>query len=397
MSPIYNTALSASTVSLPRCRRRGHHWCTSIAPDRGSIDSDTVSGNIEILIHSYDDVDADGSLAVQWRLNGGAWMDTTYEPGGEHYEATLDTTQLADGSHSIEVRSIDSHSAAAWEGISVTVNNTSPYAAIVASDGAVAHWRLGEASGTTAGDAVGSNDAAYVGSPTLGVTSLLSAETDTAVDFDGVDDYVNISNSTDINVGGPWSGRTIELWFDADDITTRQVLFEEGGISRGLSIYLDDGTLYATAWNTPNDDATSPWGPVTVSTTNFSADIWWHVVVVMDEANDQLAIYVDGASQDTATGVGNLFQHVAKMGLGAMSDDVVFFDGSVTNPALRTSSTVRSMRCRSTTQHSPRAMCWLTSKPASAVRRWRSASENRKTSSGEAGPSGPASCILGHL
>lgn len=332
---VYNTALSGSTVQ-DHTVLGGES--VAVAPSVDLIeepsDAEVLSGTVDVHIHASDNADPSSALVVQWRIDGGSWNATTYNSETDHHESSWDTTQVSDGSHVLEVRAIDTDSAVDTASISVNVNNSSLYAAVVASDGAVAHWRLGESSGTTASDETGNNDATYVGSPTLGVTSLLSNETDTAVDFDGVDDYVNIANSSDINVGGPWGGRTIELWFDADDINTRQVLFEEGGVSRGLSIYLDQGTLYATAWNTPNDDATSPWGPVTVSTTNFSANIWWQVVVVMDQANNELVLYVDGAEEDSAAGVGNLFNHVAKIGLGAMSDDVVFYDGAVTNSGL---------------------------------------------------------------
>jgi hypothetical protein len=64
---------------------------------------------------------------------------------------------------------------------------TAGYAAYIASLTPLAHWRLGEPSGTTMTDAVGggsgSHTGAYTGSPTLGVAGLLVGDADTAVTF----------------------------------------------------------------------------------------------------------------------------------------------------------------------------------------------------------------------
>ena len=46
--------------------------------------------------------------------------------------------------------------------------------------------------------------------------------------------------------------RTISLWFRADDVSINsrnQVLYEEGGTTRGLNIYLKNGSLYVGGWN----------------------------------------------------------------------------------------------------------------------------------------------------
>ena len=76
-----------------------------------------------------------------------------------------------------------------------------------------------------------------------------------AFSLDGVNDFVGIRSSSDINSGGPYTQRTIDLWFrTSDDVSKRQVLWEEGGYLRGLSIYIDRGRVYVNGWNLPNDD-----------------------------------------------------------------------------------------------------------------------------------------------
>ncbi|MCP3899121.1 MAG: LamG domain-containing protein [Desulfobacteraceae bacterium] len=73
----------------------------------------------------------------------------------------------------------------------ITVGDS--YKEVVATLLPTAHYRLGEASDTVAVDEMGNYNGTYIGSPTLGVDGLLVGDTDTAVSFDGVDDYVNLN------------------------------------------------------------------------------------------------------------------------------------------------------------------------------------------------------------
>ena len=45
--------------------------------------------------------------------------------------------------------------------------------------------------------------------------------------LNGSDDYITVPNTDAINLQNT-EDRTIEFWFKASDITTRQVLYEEG-------------------------------------------------------------------------------------------------------------------------------------------------------------------------
>lgn len=83
------------------------------------------------------------------------------------------------------------------------------YADLVTGDGATTYYRLGESSGTTADDAVGSDDHTYQSSPTLGATGLIS-DADTAVTLNGSSQYISqASPSANLNLGDKF---TVELW-----------------------------------------------------------------------------------------------------------------------------------------------------------------------------------------
>jgi concanavalin A-like lectin/glucanase superfamily protein/fibronectin type III domain protein len=84
------------------------------------------------------------------------------------------------------------------------------YAAAVAADNPVSHWRLGETSGSSAADQKGANPGVYLNAPTLGAASLLGSDTaNKAVGFDGANDEVSVANSPTLNLSSPV---TLEAW-----------------------------------------------------------------------------------------------------------------------------------------------------------------------------------------
>ena len=293
------------------------------------LDAELVASIVLIDVTAFDDRDVAGSLSVQVRVDGGAWWPAAWT--GSVYQVSWNTTAYADSTHTIDARATDvfPHTTNATQ-IIVSVDNSNPnaYADAVLADGPVAYLRLGEASGSTAADSSGNgNTGTYTSGPTLGVAGVVARTPDTAVDFDGVNDYVNIADSPDINNGGPFSEKSVELWFDADTVTPRQVLYEQGGDSRGISVYVEADMLYGLVWNVPSDGPGTPYGPLVVSTP-VTAGEQHHVVLVIDDVGDVMELYLDGTSVDTVGGVGPLHLHSANIGLGAMNDTARFADGT---------------------------------------------------------------------
>ena len=150
---------------------------------------------------------------------------------------------------------------------------------------------------------------------------------DGVLHLDGDGDFVSIANSSDINLG-TFQERTIALQFVADDVTNRQVLFEEGGTSRGLNIYIDDGQLYVGAHNIPETGFT----PTFISTP-IQAGQEISVALVLNGTDsvqpDALVGYVNGQSFGSAPG-SQIHQHSAGIGLGGVNQSTVFHDGNFT-------------------------------------------------------------------
>ena len=163
------------------------------------------------------------------------------------------------------------------------------YSDLIINDGPVAYWRLGESSGTTAADEMGNHAGTYVNSPTLGVAGALVGDTDTAVDLDGANDYINTSlNSTWINDNH--SLLTIEGWFQYTGGASYAALWgtRSTGLSGGMWMARQaNGTLQFTL------------AGIADYPTNYTvpSNQWVHIVAVRNGTSFKL--YVNGSLQDS--------------------------------------------------------------------------------------------------
>ncbi|MCP3976353.1 MAG: hypothetical protein GY720_17855 [bacterium] len=312
------------------------------------LNGTTVTGVVTVKIDADDAEDPVGSLLVEVSTDGEAtWDVATWNVAQGRYEYAWDTVLTGDGAAVVNARVTDSSPAtvdAAPIAVTVLTNPGASYSHAVLADGPNVYWRLGESSGTVAVDELGANDATYVGSPGLGTSGLITSA-DTAVGFDGGDDIVHIANSPEINQGGPYQTKSIELWFRADDLNGRQTLYEQGSVTRGLNLYLDGGQLYAGAWNTSlvAGDPTTPWGPIWLSTP-VAAGILYHAVAVFDYPGDTFRLYLNGSQVEVAGGVGQLHNHsLSSIGAqidwsryhtGAVQGETFYFDGVIDEVAL---------------------------------------------------------------
>lgn len=197
-----------------------------------------------------------------------------------------------------------------------------PLANAILNDSPDAYWSLNETSGTTADNqgSIGAGvDGATTGGPTLGAAALYTGG-DTAYDFDGINDGILIPDDAGINTG-TYTEKTVELVFNADDVTTRQVLYEEGGQTHGFTIYLDGGNLYVTGeengvWVDANINAA-----VATGTT-------YHVAFVFDQPNNSFEGFLNGVSMGSVTVGNSVFpSHSGDVGIGYAPDGVQFHDG----------------------------------------------------------------------
>ena len=93
-------------------------------------------------------------------------------------------------------------------------------------------WKFDEGSGTSAIEEQQNHNGTINGTP-----QWINVTGGKALQFDGTDDYVSIPNHNLINTGGPWASKTIFVIFKVDDAqaTTKQLIYEAGGKTRGLN------------------------------------------------------------------------------------------------------------------------------------------------------------------
>ena len=142
--------------------------------------------------------------------------------------------------------------------------------------------------------------------------------------LDGVNDFVTINNTTDINLG-THEQRTIHVEFTPTEVTSRQLIYEEGGGIRGFNIYIEDGQLYLGAYNIPETN----FRPTYLST-SITAGQTVSATIVLDAGPtitaDSFSGFVNGSLIGSAPAT-QLFGHAGGIGIGGANGNTVFHSG----------------------------------------------------------------------
>ncbi|MBV9832441.1 MAG: signal peptidase I [Marmoricola sp.] len=159
--------------------------------------------------------------------------------------------------------------------------SSATYASVVQGDAPQFYWRLGESSGSTAADAVGTRTGKLNGSWTWGQTGALPSQTgNTALHVDGgyVDQSAALSSGTAFSV---------EAWFRTSRTTGGALmsLVTTSGVDRSLYLGTDGKLRFG---RNGSAGVTSP--------TALNDGHWHHVVYTNASSGPQSAkLYVDGA------------------------------------------------------------------------------------------------------
>ncbi len=149
-----------------------------------------------------------------------------------------------------------------------------------------------------------------------------------AIEFDGTGDHLDVADSDDINVGGPYSGKTLVVVFKTgSDVITRQVIWEQGAAVRGLSFYLDSGNLYINGWNLGENE--TQWG-LTGLNTPVSANAAYLATLIMDGDSGAFEGLVNGVRIGGARGTDLLHNHSGDCAFGHKEGATKFHDGTGT-------------------------------------------------------------------
>lgn len=138
----------------------------------------------------------------------------------------------------------------------------------------------------------------------------------------------SLSNSVDINTGSYLAKTTGIAFQTGNDVNTLQMLYEQGGTTRGISIFIENGELNLAAWNYAEEN----WGYKEV-TVGVAANTRYTASMVLDgafPANGTIEGFLNGSSIGTVNGVGNLYAHSGAIGIGEVADNTVANDTGLT-------------------------------------------------------------------
>lgn len=205
--------------------------------------------------------------------------------------------------------------------------SASPYTDAVLSTGGIrAYLRLGEGSGTTAFDNLGSFTGAYFNSPKLGAPGAVQGDPNTAVSFSGQAQYASFPRPIQDDF-------TLEFWFNS----------KGGGIGTGNTQWWQGaGLVDGEVPNVVNDFGTSldQQGQVWAGTGNPDTSIhsqpglndgnWHYVAFTRARAAGTLTLYIDGilvsrqggASTQSLTNPLHLRIGMLQSGINAVSGSV---------------------------------------------------------------------------
>lgn len=177
---------------------------------------------------------------------------------------------------------------------------------------------------------------------TTGVAAPTYRSTSSAINFNPTVDFTSsstsltIANNSDFNTATSYTNKGINLAFrtSTTDVTDRQVLYEQGGSTRGIIIYIRSGNLHVSAYNRNNDGTGSPWNNGTnITTVSTAVTTNTEYIITLELAgasgvSGTLTAYLNGASFGTLSSVGLLFSDTDGIEFGGSDGTSQYDDGS---------------------------------------------------------------------
>lgn len=177
---------------------------------------------------------------------------------------------------------------------------------------------------------------------TTGVAAPTYRSTSSAINFNPTVDFTSastsltIANNSDFNTATSYTNKGINLAFrtNTTDITDRQVIYEQGGNTRGIIVYIRAGNLHVSSWNRNNDGTGSPWNNSTnISTVSTSISANTEYIVTLELAGTSgvsgtLTPYLNGQSFGSLSSIGLLFSDTDGIEFGGSDGSTQFDDGT---------------------------------------------------------------------
>jgi hypothetical protein len=327
---VYKTGLSASQVSA--------HYTTgttstgtadTTAPSAPGSLTATATSASRINLSWTASTDNVGVSGYKIFRNGSGSPLTTVGASTLSY---ADTTASPSTTYTYQVTAFDAAgnestqaSASATTPAETTTPPPSGYAAAVLSDGATGYWRLGEASGTTAANAVsGGSAGTYKNSPTLGQPSLLPGDAaNTSVRFNGTSQSVAIPFNAGVDAS---TAVTVEAWIKPNALPATGRWASVATKPESFTLQFSGDQLeFTIIQNGVRQRMRAPSGTIVAGQV-------YHVIGTYD--GKQSKLYVNGKLVPARTLTGAISQNPQGFNIGSWDGASEFFNGWIDDVAV---------------------------------------------------------------
>ena len=303
-----------------------------------NIDASTPTPSVAVRVLGRDDIS--GVTQVRLSNDGSSWAAPIAYTGKESNTQTVawsltDPTYGGnnfDGTKTVYVQFRDASGKwSAPESDTIVLDRgggSSAYSNAVSGDSPVGYWRLGEKSGATAGDSAGANPGAYRNGALLGQPSLLAGDSaNSAVRFDGTNDYVNIPSSSSLS---PTARVSVEAWIKPAALPSAGNFASVASKPESYSIQFNGPRLEFTIMQSgTRRRLQAPAGTVAVGQT-------YHVVGTYDGATQRL--YVNGTQVASASLTGAITTNSNELDIGSWNEGSEDFNGTIDEVAVYNST-----------------------------------------------------------
>jgi len=157
------------------------------------------------------------------------------------------------------------------------------------------------------------------------ITPIFAQETvpGTALDFDGIDDYINCGNDTSLSFGGT-APFTFEMWVKPHSNLSDGIFFSKINHGEEISEYkvgVTNGIVFFTR-------EVAPWD--IYATTVMQQDTWYHIAAVYNSSN--MIIYINGNIENTLNSPGAITATIHDVLIGAQlhfGEPSGFYNGEI--------------------------------------------------------------------
>ena len=145
--------------------------------------------------------------------------------------------------------------------------------------------------------------------------------------FDGIDDVLVLSNTADINTSSEVEEKTIAMALKTGaDVTSQQVLWEQGNNSKGLVLFIEQSMLYLHVYH--NNTFSEYVG------TAIASDTFYNVRAVYSVTSSKLQLYLGDKLMANLAVATSLRKHGAGIGLGGVNGNTKHWNGNeIASPA----------------------------------------------------------------